>query len=161
MSTTSNPGESDPAANLVPVPGTDDPVISTYGRLVEVLRRLDRTFAATLTERFDLPVAQFEVLLRLGRSPGDELTMSELAHQLGVTAGGATRLVDRVLRHGWIVRRACTNDRRVQHVRLTRAGREVLTEALAAHRHDLARELTRRLDRGQRAALDDILDALR
>lgn len=144
-----------------PVPGTEDGAISTYGRLVEVTRALDRTFTATLTGELGLPMAQFEVLLRLGRTPGDELTMSELARQLGVTSGGATRLVDRVLAAGWVARRACTSDRRVQHVRLTDDGRGVLQTALAAHRRDLAEHLTSRLSPADRTQLDQLLDRLR
>lgn len=144
-----------------PVPGTDDDAISSYGRLVEVVRDLDRTFAGSLMQAMDLPMSQFEVLLRLGRTPGDELTMSELAQQLGVTAGGATRLVDRVLQAGWVARRACTSDRRVQHVRLTEVGRGVLQRALRTHRHDLARRLTSRLSSQERAQLDALLDRLR
>ncbi len=144
-----------------PVPGTEDDAISTYGRLVEVVRRLDRAFAATVTGEFGLPMGQFEVLLRLGRTPGDELTMSDLARQLGVTSGGATRLVDRLLDADLVARRACTRDRRVQHVRLTPAGRIQLERMLVAHRADLARELTGRLDAEQRATLDRLLDLLR
>ncbi len=42
----------------------------------------------------------FEVLLRVGRSPGGRLNMSELAEQLGLTSGGTTRLVDRMVAAG-------------------------------------------------------------
>lgn len=149
------------SAALGPVAGSDDPAITTYGRLVEVVRRLDATFGATITRELDLPVAHFEVLLRLGRSPQDQLTMSELATQLGVTSGGVTRLVDRVSALGLVERRPCTDDRRVHRARLTDRGRNLLAEALVLHRQDLARELTARLDGAQRAALDTILDELR
>lgn len=144
-----------------PVPGTEDDAISTYGRLVEVTRALDRAFTATLTGNLGLPMPQFEVLLRLGRTPGDELTMSELARQLGVTSGGATRLVDRVLAAGWVARRACTSDRRVQHVSLTDPGRQVLQQALESHRQDLTEHLTSRLSATERTQLDELLDRLR
>ncbi|MGZ8734907.1 MAG: MarR family winged helix-turn-helix transcriptional regulator, partial [Acidimicrobiia bacterium] len=46
-------------------------------------------------------------------------TMSELACQLGLTSGGATRLVDRVVEAGLVVRTSCPSDRRVQWVVLT------------------------------------------
>ncbi|MEX1177332.1 MAG: MarR family winged helix-turn-helix transcriptional regulator [Nitriliruptor sp.] len=145
----------------VPLAGTDDPAIGTYGRLLEVTRRLDRTFHRTITERCGLAGPRFELLLRLSRTPGEELTMSELADQLGVTSGGATRLVDKVAADGLVGRRACTEDRRVQHVALTEAGRRLLGEVLDLHRQDLARELTDRLDEVERAQLDALLDRLR
>jgi MarR family transcriptional regulator, 2-MHQ and catechol-resistance regulon repressor len=144
-----------------PVAGTDDPAISTYGRLVEVTRRLEQHFAATISCRFGLPLPRFELLLRLGRSPGEELTMSALADQLGVTSGGATRLVDRVAADGLVARRTCTEDRRVHHVALTGAGRALLEQVLAAHRADLERELTSRLPDDTQVQLDGLLDRLR
>lgn len=144
-----------------PIPGTDDPAIGTYGRLHEVTRRLERAFARTIADRFGLPIPRFELLLRLGRTPGEELTMSALADQLGITSGGATRLVDRVATDGLVARRACTSDRRVQHVGLTEAGRDLLEQVLEQHRADLARELTSRLDPDAQRQLDALLDLLR
>lgn len=150
-----------PGTDRPPVPGLDDPAISTYGRIVEVSRRLHHVFEATLREQAGIPEPRFELLLRLGRSPGEQLTMSDLADQLGVTSGGATRLVDRVAADGLVQRRACTSDRRVHHVRLTDAGHDRLAEVLALHRPDLERELTSRLDEQTRRQLDEILDLLR
>lgn len=150
-----------PGPDRPPLPGIDDPAITTYGRLLEVGRRLEAVFGRTITERAGLPAPRFELLLRLGRTPGEQLSMSELADQLGVTSGGATRLVDKVAADGLVARHACSHDRRVQHVALTDEGRAVLAEALAWHREDLARELTDRLDPPDRAQLDALLDRLR
>ncbi len=144
-----------------PLPGVEDPAITTYGLLLEVGRRLEVAFAPTITDHAGLPMPRFELLLRLARSPGETLTMSELAAQLRVTSGGATRLVDKVAADGLVVRRACTEDRRVSHVSLTDAGREVIGEALTWHREDLARELVDRLDPGEQEQLDRILGKLR
>jgi MarR family transcriptional regulator, 2-MHQ and catechol-resistance regulon repressor len=150
-----------PGTDRPPLAGTDDPAISTYGRLVEVTRRLEHAFAATISCGFGLPLPRFELLLRLARSPGEELTMSALADQLGVTSGGATRLVDKVAADGLVARRPCTEDRRVHHVQLTDAGRELLSRVLEAHREDLERELTARLAPDAQDALDGLLDQLR
>ncbi|WP_052664942.1 MarR family winged helix-turn-helix transcriptional regulator [Nitriliruptor alkaliphilus] len=150
-----------PGPDRPPVPGIDDPAITTYGRLLEVTRRLETAFARTITDCAGLPGPRFELLLRLGRTPGEQLTMSALAEQLGVTSGGATRLVDKVAADGLVVRRPCVTDRRVHHVALTDAGRAVLGEVLDAHRADLARELTARLTPDERQRLDQLLDQLR
>lgn len=145
----------------MPVAGTDDPSITTFGRLLEVVRRLNGIFACTIAARTGLPIAHFEALLRLGRSSDDRLTMSELAHQLGMTSGGATRLVDRLSRDDLVERLSCPTDRRVHYVRLTEQGRDQLAEAVAWHREDLARELTSRLSATELATLDATLDRLR
>jgi MarR family transcriptional regulator, 2-MHQ and catechol-resistance regulon repressor len=150
-----------PGPERAPLPGIDDPAITTYGRLLEVSRRLEVAFARTITDRAGIAGPRFELLLRLGRTPGEQLTMSELATQLRVTSGGATRLVDKVAADGLVARRTCTEDRRVQHVALTDAGRAVLAEVLDAHRADLARELTARLEPDEQATLDLLLEKLR
>jgi MarR family transcriptional regulator, 2-MHQ and catechol-resistance regulon repressor len=147
-------------AQTAPIDGIDDPAITTYGRIIEVARRLDREFGASYSAA-GLPDAHFEVLLRLGRPPDEQMTMSELASQLGITTGGATRLVDRVAADGFVERRACSYDRRISYVGFTSAGRDKLAEILAVHREDLRRELSDRLRPDEIAALDAILDRLR
>lgn len=63
-----------------------------------------------------------ELLLRLARSPDQQLTMGEVAEQLAITSGGVTRLVDRVIDAGYVERKPSPTDRRVQWVRLTITG---------------------------------------
>lgn len=155
-----DPHDGQAAANA-PIPGIDDPGIATYGRMLETVRRLDRVFHRTITERCGMPGPRFELLLRVARSPDEQLSISALAAQLGVTPGGATRLVDRVAADGLVERQACVEDRRVQFVCLTEPGRQRLSEVLAWHREDLARELTDRLDAETRQRLNAILDLLR
>lgn len=147
-----------------PEPATvdrSDPRITTYGLLHEAHRRLARTFERSVTNRTGLPAGAFEVLLRVGRSPGGRLSMSELACQLGLTSGGATRLVDRVVDAGLVERVACPSDRRVQWVVLTDEGARKLDEGLAVHLVDLQRELVDRLEPDELAVLERALGKLR
>ncbi|MGZ8733894.1 MAG: MarR family winged helix-turn-helix transcriptional regulator [Acidimicrobiia bacterium] len=138
-----------------------DPRISTFGLLHEAHRRLERTFDRSLATHSGMSGSFFEVLLRIGRSPGTRLTMSELACQLGLTSGGATRLVDRVVEAGLVVRTSCPSDRRVQWVVLTPAGEQKLDEGLSVHLDDLQRELIDRLDPDELEMLERALDKLR
>lgn len=138
-----------------------DPRITTYGLLHEAHRRLERAFSRSLEQRTAMTGSFFEVLLRIGRSPGARLTMSELACQLGLTSGGATRLVDRVVEAGLVERNACPSDRRVQWVVLTAAGEQKLDEGLSVHLDDLQRELIDRLDPDELDVLERALDKLR
>jgi MarR family transcriptional regulator, 2-MHQ and catechol-resistance regulon repressor len=138
-----------------------DPRISTFGLLHEAHRRLSRAFDRSLETHSGMSSSFFEVLLRISRSPGARLTMSELACQLGLTSGGATRLVDRVVEAGLVERNSCPSDRRVQWVVLTAAGEHKLDEALAVHLDDLQRELIDRLDPDELETLERALDKLR
>ncbi len=139
----------------------DDERIRSFGLLHEAHRRLDRAFNCSLERACGISGPFFEVLLRVGRSPGGRLNMSELAGQLGLTSGGTTRLVDRVVAAGLAEREACPSDRRVQWVVLSDAGEQKLDEALAIHLQDLQRELFDRLDPAELAVLERALDKLR
>jgi DNA-binding MarR family transcriptional regulator len=139
----------------------DDERIRTYGLLHEAHRRLDRAFNCSLEQHCGISGPFFEVLLRIGRSPGGRLTMSDLAMQLGLTSGGTTRLVDRVVAAGLVEREACPNDRRVQWVVLSPTGERKLDEALAIHLQDLQHELVDRLEPAELEVLERALDKLR
>ena len=139
----------------------DDERIRAFGLLHEAHRRLDRAFNCSLEQSCGISGPFFEVLLRVGRSPGGRLTMSELAMQLGVTSGGTTRLVDRVVAAGLVVRESCPTDRRVQWVVLSDAGERKLEEALDVHLEDLQHELIDRLEPAELIVLERALDKLR
>ncbi len=139
----------------------DDERIRTFGLLHEAHRRLDRAFNGSLEQQCGISGPFFEVLLRIGRSPGGRLTMSDLAMQLGLTSGGTTRLVDRVVAAGLVERQACPSDRRVQWVVLSATGERKLDEALAIHLQDLQHELVDRLDPAELEVLERALDKLR
>jgi MarR family 2-MHQ and catechol resistance regulon transcriptional repressor len=139
----------------------EDERIRTFGLLHEAHRRLDRTFSDSLEEACGISGPFFEVLLRIGRSPGGRLNMTELTGQLGLTSGGTTRLVDRVVTAGLVKRESCPTDRRVQWVVLSNAGARKLDEALAVHLQDLQREMFDRLDPNEIVVLERALDKLR
>lgn len=123
----------------------DDDRVTTFGLIVESYARLRSAFGSSLKDECGLSIAVFELLLRLARSPDDQLTMSELAEQLAISGGGVTRLVDRVIDAGLVDRTPCPNDRRVQWVTLTQSGRAKVDAAVTVHIDDLQRELFDRL----------------
>jgi MarR family transcriptional regulator, 2-MHQ and catechol-resistance regulon repressor len=138
----------------------DDALITTFGRLLEVQSRLERRLGADLEARCNLPHAWFEVLLRLGRSEDDRLTMGSLAEQISLTTGGVTRLVDRMQAAGYVERLPCPTDRRVSYAALTHAGRAKLDEAARVHGTNL-RAVFAAFSDADRSRLDALLDRLR
>ena len=62
----------------------DDPRITTIGLFTEAMGGLNARFAAQYAEH-DLSPAEFEVLMRLARTPGHALRMSDLAAQTQLT----------------------------------------------------------------------------
>jgi DNA-binding MarR family transcriptional regulator len=139
----------------------DDDRITLMGLLVETHSKLVRILGSELEERCGMPLTWYDVLIRLGRSPEQRLTMTQLAHEISVTSGGATRLVDRVVEAGLVERSHCPSDRRSVHVQLTPAGRERLNEATAVHLVGLEEHLIEPLDAADRVALERALRKLR
>ncbi|MDG4822219.1 MarR family transcriptional regulator [Asanoa sp. WMMD1127] len=110
----------------------DDPRITAIGLLAEAFTGLSARFAAQLAGH-DLSGVEFEVLMRLARSPGHELRMSDLAAQTTLSTSGVTRVVDRMEREGLLRRRACPTDRRSSYAGVTSAGLQRLGETLPGH----------------------------
>lgn len=75
----------------------------------------------------------FEVLIRLSRSPGQRLRMSDLAAQTSLTPSGLTRAVDRLYDLGLVTREACSADRRGTYAALTDAGQQAMDATLPRH----------------------------
>jgi MarR family transcriptional regulator, 2-MHQ and catechol-resistance regulon repressor len=138
----------------------DDPLVTTFGRLLEATHRLEDRLGRELEARHDLPLTWFEVLLRLSRSDEGLLTMGELSEQLTLTTGGVTRLVDRMAAAGHVERRPCPTDRRVLYAGITAAGRAALAPALSDHAAAL-REVFDGFSSADLARLDSLLDRLR
>jgi MarR family transcriptional regulator, transcriptional regulator for hemolysin len=87
------------------------------GFLISDVARLMRTAFDRRVRRLGLTRSQWLVINRLHRRPG--ATQSELAEMLEVEKATAGRMVDRMEKKGWVVRRADAADRRVNRLHLT------------------------------------------
>ena len=139
----------------------DDDRITAFGLFAEAYTGLVNRFASQLAEH-GLAMIEFEVLIRLARSPLQRLRMTELAGQVALTSSGLTRVVDRMERANLVCREACPTDRRGAWAVLTPAGLARLTAALPGHLALLERHFTGRFADGERelmmARLRDIRD---
>src|SRR6476646_1615269 len=106
-----------------------DDRITLWGLFLEVHTRIGRRLARELRAAVDLPDAWFEVLLRIGRTPGQAVRMTELANLLLFSSGGFTKLADRMEQAGLIRREPCPDDRRGAYAVLTAEGRRALDRA--------------------------------
>ena len=150
----------DVAVNVRRPQAGQDPV-TLMGLLVETHAKLTRALGAEMEEVCGLPLAWYEAMLRLRRSPAGLLTMTRLGSEVSLTSGGITRLVDRLVEAGYVQRQDCPTDRRSVFVSLTCAGVAKVDEATAAHREGLERHLVDPLDDDDRVELERILRKLR
>jgi DNA-binding MarR family transcriptional regulator len=109
----------------------DDDVITNWGLVVEAFAAVGKKVAEL--DNTDLPAPFFEVLLRLFRTPGHQLTMSQLAREITFSTGGFTKLADRMEAANLVLRVACPNDRRVTWMTLTPLGENTIGEVLPRH----------------------------
>ena len=87
------------------------------GFLISDVARLLRTAFDRRVKRLGLTRSQWLVINRLHRRPG--ATQSELAEMLEVDKATAGRMVDRMEKKGWVVRRPDKTDRRINRLDLT------------------------------------------
>ena len=104
---------------------------------------------------------EFEVLLRLVRSPGQRLRMSDLAEQTALSTSGVTRVVDRLERDGLVCRETCTSDRRGFWAALTSAGSQRISGAVDGHTALLDEYFTGQLSEAELSALTSALRKVR
>lgn len=137
-----------------------DPRLTVMGLFAEAHQGLQSVLAPQLAEH-GLSPTEFEVLLRLVRSPGEQLRMSDLSAQTSLSTSGITRVVDRLERAGLVDRVSCATDRRGFWATVTPAGHRRLEEALAGHLRLVDRWLTGLLEPEQLAALTEALRVVR
>lgn len=102
--------------------------LAFYGLLQVEARTIDR-IAPILEARTGLPMSWYEVIACLSGAPEEGRRMNELADELLVSRGGATRLVARMEEAGLVERITPPEDRRATYARLTPAGVEAEVKA--------------------------------
>ena len=151
------PHDPRPAPTVEQLALLDDPRLTAIGLLIETTAGLLDIFTEEL-EVHGLTRNAFEVLIRLARSPGRRLRMNDLAAQSTLTSSGLTRLIDRLVATGEVVREPSPSDRRGTYARITDIGLTTLVAALPEHLASIDRNLIAVLDP---AELDLLLGLLR
>jgi DNA-binding MarR family transcriptional regulator len=119
------------------------PAVSDLRQLFNDLVRLEievwNAVDARLKSEFGLPLTHYEPMSVIGRLPG--CRVYDIAAELGITAGGTSKLVDRIEANGYCRRLPNPADRRSSLLELTPEGRRVLDEADVAFDDELRRLL--------------------
>lgn len=133
MSTAASEGVAPPGS--LPAPGEAlfaDERLTVMGLLAETFTGIVTRGMSQLAAHGISPV-EFEILIRLVRTPDGMLRMTDLAGQTSLTASGVTRVVDRLGDRGLVTRQACATDRRSTYAVVTERGRALMAEALPEH----------------------------
>jgi len=100
-------------------------------RLLTTGRLIEREVDALMRAKFDSTIARFDFLSALDRHGA--LTLGEVSQHLIVSNGNVTQLRTRLETDGLIKSEPDPSDRRIQRVRLTRAGESVFKQMARAH----------------------------
>ena len=101
--------------------------------LLQTHQRLWTTLDQELQDETGLNLAAYELLLTLEEGPDTGLRMTELAHALGYSLGGLTRLADKLQSLNLITRERCETDGRGYQVTLTPHGAQRLKRLHVTH----------------------------
>ncbi len=140
-------------------PDLDTTPVLVIGRIHRIAAALTPELTAVYAQ-FGLGEGEFDILATLRRQgPPFELLPGELSDRTMVTSGAVSKRVDRLEARGLVERRESTSDGRSRPVRLTRAGRQLIDDAMTAHAANEARLLDS-LDPQERDALAALLAGL-
>ncbi|MFF0450442.1 MarR family winged helix-turn-helix transcriptional regulator [Streptomyces sp. NPDC004609] len=134
----------------------DGAVLLTWRNLALADETVRRALDSRLSEEAACSLLEHDLLAGVSAAPERGLRMRELAGRLGVTPGGLTRIVDRLVSRGWIERNRPSSNRREVYAALTHDGRQAMTRARATHLRVLDETLGRHLDRTELAQLSRI-----
>ncbi len=107
--------------------------IAAWKGLLRTHRDLVASLDSQLEREHSLPLSSYEVMMVLADADGGRARMGELADQLLLSRSGLTRLVDRLVRQGWVERTPCEDDARGLYAAITPSGRAKLETARPAH----------------------------
>jgi DNA-binding MarR family transcriptional regulator len=107
-----------------------------------------------------MPHAYYGVLVKLSEAPGRRMRMSELATALNSSQSRLSHAVARLEERGWVRRRPCAEDKRVNWALLTDEGFAVLAAAAPGHTEAVRQSFFDRLTPEQVRQLDEICGAV-
>jgi DNA-binding MarR family transcriptional regulator len=128
-------------------------------RLLTCTSLIERRVRQHLRDSFGTTLPRFDLLAQLDRAPAG-LAMGDLSRRLMVSNGNVTGLIDRMAAEGLVARSTAPGDRRIQLVRLTRAGKAAFDKMTPAHERWIA-SMMANFGRTELAQLQSLLASLK
>jgi DNA-binding MarR family transcriptional regulator len=133
-------------------------------QLWEGLSRAHSTMSAAIEKDMlpeaGMPLAWYEVLLHLSRTPQGLMRYQDLAKVAGITDSGASRRLEQMVNAGLIDRKSCPTDRRGVYAHITVAGQAGFEKANAVFLRSLDRNLASHLETDDADAMSAVLARL-
>ncbi len=101
-------------------------------RMLSCTVRIENEIRSRMRASFDITLPRFDLMAQLDKVP-EGMTLSDVSKRMMVSNGNVTGLVERLVESGHLDRRTSDTDRRVQVIRLTKAGRAEFRRMAAEH----------------------------
>ena len=110
-----------------------DPRLAPWRAFLGAHARISRRLDEELRAEHDLSLGEYDALLSIAEAPARRIRMNQLAEQVILSKSGVTRLIDRLVADGLVVRDHCLSDARGAEAVLTEAGLQRLRSAARTH----------------------------
>ena len=122
----------DSETKAVELPEDHGTELRLWLRLLTCSTLVEGEVRSRLRERFDVTLPRFDLIAQLDKV-SEGMTLSDVSKRMMVSNGNVTGLVERLVESGHLDRRTSESDRRVQVIRLTKAGRAEFRRMAAEH----------------------------
>jgi DNA-binding MarR family transcriptional regulator len=148
------------SSTIAEAPSADDPRLRAWIAFLQAHAAVTRRLEAELQAERGLSLADYDAIVQLAIADDRRLRMSELADRVVLSRSGVSRLVDRLVAQGLVVRRACPTDARGSWAELTPDGLDRLREAAPVHLRGVDAHFLAPLGDDDREALVRALEAI-
>lgn len=138
----------------------DDLEMATWLPLIRLTYVLPQALDRQLRNEVGISHTYYSMLTTLSSQPEATLSMGELARLTCTSPSRLTNAIAALEKRGWVRRRPCTEDRRIQYATLTDEGQAELDEIAPGHVAEVRKLVFDRLDRTQIEQLRQIGMAL-
>ena len=151
--------EPNEAKLLFPLPNSGD-TASDIWRLI--IRSNAKMLNLLLQECPDIAPGQkitfsrIRVLTYLAQAQGEQVSIRDLAEELGVTSGGVSQMIDSLVKSDMVCRTTSKEDRRVVYLSISESAKKRL-DHISSYLHDRMERAMSRLAKNDRAQLADSL----
>ena len=127
----------------------DEEEMAAWLPLLRVVQLLPQAMDRQLRQEAGIGHAYYQVLAMLSAAPERTLSMGELARLAATSPSRLSHAVAAMEERGWVTRRPCPTNRRIQYATLTDAGLSLLEGVAPGHVAEVRRLVFDRLTRDE------------
>lgn len=135
--------------------------MAAWARLIRVSGDLRAEAEADLKSAALPPLTWYDVLLELNRAGPDGLRPFQLQERILLAQYNLSRLIDRLVKAGYVVRLRSPEDGRGQVLTITEAGKSILENMWPVYRAAISKRFAEKLSDAEIRSLTRILGKLR